>query len=50
MIDTIDVINLECYTGYVAPRADVIQVKPEGVICTSGRRVNYGEANEDEWN
>ena len=50
MIDTIDVINLDGNKGYVAPRADVIQVKPECVMCTSGRRVNYGEANEDEWN
>ena len=31
---------------YLTPEAEVFEVKIEGVICGSGRRNSYGNANE----
>lgn len=31
---------------YAPPMAETVEVKAEGVVCQSGRRGSYGNANE----
>jgi hypothetical protein len=35
---------------YESPMVQIIELVQEGVVCASGRRDNYGNAIEDEWN
>lgn len=34
---------------YQAPDVEVVEMKSEGVICSSGKRVNYGIGGDEEW-